>query len=233
VVLFPIVLGVRPKPGAENSGSSSKKTTVEKTLRRDDFTCRFCGFHSQQYQHVIACGDAGAPPFATVCTFCEQCMQLERTGITGAGLLIWLPEIQQADLNHLARAIYVARVVGQEIGNLAALATRALDALTARRAEAKKRLGSDDPLLLATVMHESLSPKERVDAAAKLDGVRLLPAEKHIIHSAKGDVNNFPEMIRYWCSPQGPYGTVPINTWSDLFKKASAGAVPAGQNAGA
>ena len=28
----------------------------------------------------------------------------------GSGILIWLPEVGQAELNHLVRAIYVARI---------------------------------------------------------------------------------------------------------------------------
>lgn len=200
---------------------------MEKTLRRDDFTCRFCGFRSEQYQRVVPWEGAGDPPFATACHFCEQCVMLERAGLMGAGALVWLPEISQAELNHILRAIYVARAGKTE---LAPAATRAFDALMARRTDAKKRLGSDDPLLLATVMHESLTDDEYESAAQKLEGVRLLPFDKHLVRTQKGDINQFPQIVKYWRSASGPYAQLPVEQWAEMFKalsKAEPAAAPA------
>jgi hypothetical protein len=140
--------------------------------------------------------------------------------LTGAGVLVWLPEIAQADLQHIARAIYVARESGDE--TLAALATRALDALLARRADAKKRLGSDDPLLLATVFHESLKDKAYVSRMARLDGIRLLPMDRFLTRGADGDVNQFPRLVQYWRSPEGPYGKIPPGSWTQMLTDATA-----------
>jgi hypothetical protein len=193
---------------------------AEKAQKRDDHACRFCGFRSLHYQRTIPFAEAGDPPLATVCTFCEQVLSLDRAGMTGAGLLLWLPEISQVELNHLARAIYVARAdKNADGGAMAALATRALDALTARRAEAKKRLGSDDPLLLATIMRESLEGAEIEGAVAKLDGIRLLPAEKYMMRGAKGDVDQFPQIVKYWLSPSGPFGGMPPGKWREILQK--------------
>lgn len=219
MVLLPLALGVRPVPGAEKASSSPSKSNVEKALKRDDYCCRFCGFKSKQFQRTVSWPEAGDPPLAIVCTFCEQVLNLERAGITGAGLLIWLPEITQADLNHLVRAIYVARA---NKGPMTTLATRALDALTVRRAEAKKRLGSDDPLLLATIMRESLEAHEIKEAATKLEGIRLLPSEKYIMRGPKGDANQFPSIVKYWTSPAGPYGSWPTDKWQETLKTALA-----------
>ena len=222
--LFPLTLGVRPTSDAGKTDTTHLKSLAEKTLKRDNFTCRFCGFRAKQYQRVIPYPKAGDPPFATACTFCEQCVSLERAGITGAGLLIWLPEIGQAELNHIVRAIYVARAAHDKDDAIADLATRALDAITNRRAEAKKRLRSDDPLLLATIMHESLSDEERGQAVAKLEGVRLLPAEKHMVRTAKGDINHFPQIVHYWLSAEGPFAQYPVASWTEKFKNAAAAA---------
>ncbi len=225
MVLFPIALGVRRKSGTESSVSAQAprldKKKAEKTLRRDDFTCRFCGFRAEQYQRIVTCEKAGDPPFATACGFCEQCLTLDRTGLSGAGILIWLPEISQVQLNHIMRAAYVARAAKGDIG---AAGSRVADALMTRRTDAKKRLGSDDPLLLATVLHESLGDDEYNDAATKLEGVRLFPLDKHLVRTTKGDVNQFPQMVKYWCSPSGPFARMPVEQWSDLFKKAMSAA---------
>jgi hypothetical protein len=94
--------------------------------------------------------------------------------------------------------------------------------LTARRADAKKRLGSDDPVVLGTVIHEMLNKKERTGITPKLEGVRLLPPDKHMIRGKSGDVNQFPTMIKYWCSPEGPYGKLPVDSWREMFKTALA-----------
>lgn len=219
MTLLPLALGVRPTSGAEKAGSSKLKSNIEKAHDRDGFACRYCGFKSQQFQRIIPDNEAGDLPLATVCTFCEQVLSLERAGVTGSGLMVWLPEITQADLNNLVRAIYVARA---EKGPMEALATRALDALTARRAEAKKRLGSDDPLLLATIMRESLTKDEIKNAATKMEGIRLLPSEKYIMRGSKGDTNQLPQMAKYWLSASGPYGQWPTNSWKETLKKAMA-----------
>ena len=143
---------------------------------------------------------------------------LDRTGLSGTGILIWLPEISQIRLNHIMRAIYVARAAK---GEFTAAANRAADTLMARRADAKKRLGGDDPLLLATVMHEQLTDEEYENVAEKLDGIRLFPLDKHMVRTAKGDVNQFPQVVKFWCSPKGPYGRLPADQWKDLFKEAT------------
>ncbi len=220
MVLFPLTLGVRPSSGAEKVSSSDTKSLTEKTHQRDDGVCRFCGFRAKQFQRTIPWSEAGTIPFATVCTFCEPVLNLERGGVTGQGLLIWLPEMTQVDLNHICRAIYAARA--DKRPPMAALATRALDALTVRRSEAKKRLGTDDPILLATILRESLEPDEIQPAILKLEGIRLLPSEKYMMRGAKGDSDQFPKMAKYWASASGPFAQWPVDKWQDVLKSALA-----------
>lgn len=191
---------------------------MEKALGRDDYACRYCGFRSKQFQRTIPDTEAGDPPIATVCTFCEQILSLERAGITGAGLLIWLPEITQINLNHLVHAIFVAK--SEKGGPMEVLATRAFDALTVRRAEAKKRIGTDDPTLLATIFRESLSKEEMKLAVPKLEGIRLLPSDKYMMRGPKGDANQFPQMAKYWLSVSGPFGQYPTDKWAENLKQA-------------
>jgi len=220
VTFLPISLGVRRPPEAGTMEEKSPtKAQAEKILNRDDYTCRFCGFRSEQYQRVIFAAEPRE--FVASCTFCEQCLYLERTGLTGTGALLWLPEIGQAELNHIARAIYIARATNDKIAEDAA---KALEALSARKAEVKKRLGSDDPLLLATALHESLSDEEYQGVATKLDGVRFLASDKHVARGPKGDADQFPAMIKYWCSGDGPYADLPASKWLNLFKSAAASA---------
>ena len=214
---LPLTLGVGASSGAGGGGlGSSSKSETEKVFARDDFTCRFCGFRSVQYQRAVPY--EGGP--VTACTFCEQGLFLERAGIMGSGVLIWLPEISQAELNHIVRAIYVARA--DETSEIAATAARALDALMGRRTEAKKRLGSDDPLLLTSVLQEHLNDKERGVAVGKLEGVRLLPLDKHIVRVHGNEVNVFPKIVAFWRSEHGPFAALPASEWNKMFAKVAA-----------
>ena len=211
---LPLTLGVGLSSGAEGGGlRPPSKTQAEKLLKRDDFTCRFCGFRSLQFQRVVPF----EKDYVTACNFCEQVISLERAGIASSGVLIWLPEISQAELNHIVRAIYVARA--DEDSEISKAAERAFDALMARRVDAKKRLGSEDPLLLSTVLHENLTKKERVAAVKKLDGVRLLPLDKYVVRGHSGDFNAFPQMIKFWISKDGPFAKIPTGEWQKRFGK--------------
>jgi intracellular multiplication protein IcmJ len=214
---FPLTLGVGRASGVESGGfQPSSKSKAEKILKHDDFTCRFCGFRSTQYQRIVPFEGE----FVTVCSFCEQVLSLERAGMMGSGVLIWLPEITQAELNHIARAIYVAQT--EEDSAIAKAATRVLDALMARKIEAKKRLGSEDPLLLSAVLHENLTYKERAAAIRKLDGIRLMPLDRHMVRSRGSDINGFPQIVRFWRSERGPFAKLPTDEWQKLFAKIAA-----------
>ncbi|HUY67726.1 MAG TPA: type IV secretion protein DotN [Alphaproteobacteria bacterium] len=225
---LPIVLGVRRASDAENALSSDRnkrRAQIQKTLERDDYACRFCGFRALKYQHAVPYAGAGGDSFVTACGFCEQCLLLDRAGLYGSGVLAWLPEIAQAELNHIMRAAYVA--LGGNDQPLAAAAARARDALLARRQEAKKRIGSDDPLMLATVLYESLEDNEYARAPAALEGIRLLPLDRHVVRRPEGDVNEFSHMVDYWRSPAGPYGKLPVETWGEMFRAVQGVEAPA------
>jgi intracellular multiplication protein IcmJ len=162
--------------------------------------------------------------YVTLCPFCDSCFNLAVAGMAGSGLIVWVPELTQAELNNIVRAAYVARAVG---GKVADLADRALDAFKMRRTEAKKRLGSDDPLLLATAFQESLSKKEYAERAAKLEGLRFFPLDKYLVRGRVGEIDQFPQMLGFWRSSSGPYGATSPDEWIAMFEKLGSEAVPA------
>lgn len=225
--LLPISLGVRRGSDAEGTASKGRvslKKQIESVLSRDSFTCRCCGFASKRFQRVVsvephAAGRDDSGSLTTLCTFCEMCFDLERAGITGAGLLIWLPEISQTDLNHIARAIYVAKASNDALG---AAAGRTLEVLTQRRLEAKKRLGTDDPLILATALLEAVDDAAYARRTEKLEGIRLLPLDRYLVTQRAGEGDVFPQMIAYWTSPEGPFARKPVSEWAAMFDQAMA-----------
>jgi intracellular multiplication protein IcmJ len=186
-------------------------------LKRDDHSCRYCGFQSHKYQEVIFIGqkeEQKPENYATACTFCHQCFNLEKVDRMQSGAVIWLPEIGQAALHHICRAIYVARI---SRGPMADAARDAMEALLARKEEAVKRLGTDSPRTLASVLQDFLEVSEYKNRAQKLKGFRLLPLDRRIIKEGDLEFNQFPQVLAYWRSKDGPFGDLPPRKWVDLF----------------
>jgi len=119
---YPITLGIAQKSrsaqnssGTGPSGDLSLSAEIkQKIMTRDDNTCQLCGFKSKKYQDVHFVD--GNPSnlqidnLVTACVYCHQCFDLEKVAEMRSGVLVWLPEISQPDLHHIARAIYVARI---------------------------------------------------------------------------------------------------------------------------
>jgi intracellular multiplication protein IcmJ len=186
--------------------------------QRDDNACRYCGFQSRKYQEVnfIGKGDKakGAEDYATACTFCYQCFHIERVDRMQSGAIIWLPEIGQAALNHLCRAIYVARI---SQGPMADAARDSMEALLSRKEEAKNRLGTDSPRIFATVLQDFLEVSEYKNRLNRLKGFRILPLDRRIIKEGDLEFNQFPQILAYWRSKDGPFGEVPPRRWVKVF----------------
>ncbi len=189
-----------------------------KVFERDDYTCRYCGFQSRKYQEVNFIGKtgkaSGPDDYVTACTFCHQCFHLERVDRMQSGAVIWLPEIGQAALHHVCRAIYVARI---SQGPMADAARDAMEALLARKEEAKSRLGTDSPKILSTVLQDFFETSEYRARLNKLKGFRILPLDRRIIREGDLEFNQFPQILAFWRSKDGPFGDVPPRRWVKVF----------------
>ncbi|QQG36454.1 MAG: HNH endonuclease [Micavibrio aeruginosavorus] len=222
---LPITLGIaRASANAQSSlgGRDSAKLSPEvrqKILERDGQVCACCGFQSAKYQEVLHINgnpnDARPENLRTVCIFCHQCFNLDQVALMRSGVLIWLPEIGQADLHHIVRAIYVARI---SQGPIADAARRSLDVFMQRREDARRRLGTDDPFILSSVMKDYISSKTCEGAAQKLEGLRLFPLDRRIIKEADLEFNQFPQILAYWRSKDGPFGGTLPRQWIDIYK---------------
>lgn len=191
----------------------------QKIYERDDYTCAACGFRSMKYQdvHFKNGNPAEARPdnMVTTCIFCHQCFRLNQVSEMRSGVLVWLPEISQTDLHHIARAIYVARI---SQGPVAEASRKALDVLMQRREEVRKRLGTDDPFILAAVLKDYISDKAYEARGTKLDGIRLFPLDRRIIKEADLEFNQFPQILAYWRAKDGPFGGSVPRQWIDLYR---------------
>ncbi len=190
-------------------------------LDRDDNTCQCCGFKSGKYQEVHFIDNNpknfNLSNLATACIFCHQCFNIDLATKMRSGVLIWLPEIEQHVLHDIARAIYVARI---SQGPMAEAARKALDVLMARREEARRRIETDDPYVLSTVLKDFVTPRHYAERGEKLEGIRLFPLDRRIIKEAELEFNQFPQILAYWRSKDGPFGGKAPSIWIDLYKDA-------------
>tara|TARA_R110001592_G_scaffold3525_13_gene19941 strand:- start:3888 stop:4613 length:726 start_codon:yes stop_codon:yes gene_type:complete len=219
--------GARPS-GSVSSAKSDPLLTKEikqKIYMRDDHTCQCCGFKSKKYQEVHALNgndsDLSEDNLTTTCIFCHQCFNLDQVSVMRSGVLLWLPEIDQADLHHIARAVYVARI---SQGPIADAARKALDGLMQRREAVRARIGTDDPYILATVLKDYLTTAHYGNRDKKIEGVRLFPLDRRIIKEADLEFNQFPQILAYWRSKDGPFGGKTPQKWFDLYHQIQAAA---------
>jgi len=232
VGLLPITLGLsRPigKAGGVTAGSSAfggdavPDTVRQKVNERDNHTCQYCGFVSRKYQIVRLKADGkdleNPDHLVTACAFCDQCFSLDRVAAMKSGMLVWLPEIDQATLHHVARAIYVARI---SQGAVADAARKAMEVLTARRDEAKARIKTDDPAVLSMVLRDYIDPRAYKIRKTKLEGIRLFPLDRRIISEGDLEFNQFPQILAYWRSKDGPFGAWQPGQWLEDFKSLKA-----------
>ncbi len=231
--LIPISLGLsrlqkakKIKGGAGQTGSASSadghallsKEMRQKIFARDNDTCQCCGFMSKKYQEILFLNgdqsDLSESNMKTACIFCHQCFNLDRVNVMRSGVLLWLPEINQADLHHIARAVYVARI---SQGPIADAARRSLDALMQRREALRQRIGTDDPYILASVLKDYLTDAHYSNRTEKIEGVRLFPLDRRIIKEADLEFNQFPQILAYWRSKDGPFGGKTPQKWFDIY----------------
>jgi intracellular multiplication protein IcmJ len=190
---------------------------------RDDNTCQCCGFVSQKYQQILQLdgnpNNMAPDNCLTTCVFCHQVFDLHHTAKLQSGMLIWLPEIGQAALHHLMRAIYVARVTP---GSMADTAKKLYEQLMQRGTEAKHRLGTTDPASLAIVLREFLGGAQYAARKQRLEGIRLLPLDRRMVVEDNLEYNQFPQILAYWRSKNGPFSPLPAADWLKLAEQLAA-----------
>lgn len=239
MALYPIKLGIaRPKPSKMGAGKSAggkgpspgpdgkiPADLKQKIFKRDDFTCRCCGFRSEKYQEIhhrdLNKKNLAEKNLITTCIFCHQCFNLETVGDMRSGLLIWMPEIEQHQLHNMARAIYIARISQSPV---AEAARKTLDLFMERRDEVERRVGTSDPYILATVMKDYIGYKNYHMRDKKLAGVRLFPLDRRIIKEIEVEFNQFPQILAYWRSKDGPFGGKMPQKWVDTYQEIMAAA---------
>ena len=217
---------------------NADEETRQRVFERDENACRYCGFESKKFNvvHNISASPAKAgvlgdeerdsrlrgkannkdDNLVTSCIFCHQCFHLDQVASMKSGVLIWMPEITQAQLHHLARALYVARITQ---GPMAETARKTLEMVMKRREEAIARMKTDDPQILSLVLKDYLDKKQYASAIKKLDGIRLFPLDRRTVKEGELEFNQFPQILAYWRSKDGPFGQMMPQGWLDRYQE--------------
>lgn len=155
------------------------KQIAEKIRARDQYTCQFCGFAAPNVDFDIINLDNNyqnnkAGNLVTTCPICAQCFFLESigTGAFGGGVLIYLPEITQNQLNALCNEVFIAI---QSKTAQANAAENILRDLKFRSVDVEKIFGDNmsDPAKFGTLMLTAQLEKTKLDKV--LNPLRLLP----------------------------------------------------------
>ncbi|MDB2682766.1 type IVB secretion system protein IcmJDotN [Alphaproteobacteria bacterium] len=198
-------------------GKHLPKGLKEEIIERDRKTCQYCGFKADKYQNVHHIDhnltNIEKSNLATACVFCHQCFHIDQVGDMESGTLIWLPEIEQHELHNIARAVYVGRI---SQGDIAEASRKVYEIFLSRRAAAIDRISTDNPYIMATVMRDYLSLGAYKARDKKLDGIRLLPLDKRMVQEAELKFNQFPQILAYWRSKNGPFGGKAPAEWVSI-----------------
>jgi intracellular multiplication protein IcmJ len=197
---------------------NADEETRKRIFERDNNTCQYCGFESQKF-HLVHVRDgnprnASDDNLATSCIFCHQCFHIDKIADMKSGTLIWMPEMTQAQVHHMARSIYVARITQ---GPMAEIARNTLEMVMKRRVEALGRLKTDDPKILSLVLRDYVTRDQYEKRHAKLDGIRIFPLDRRTVKEGDLEFNQFPQILAYWRSKDGPFANLAPNDWVSKY----------------
>lgn len=166
---------------------------ADKIHARDVFTCQYCGFKAKVGLETVNIDgnyrNNKAANLLTACPFCAQGFFLESIGVGafGGGLMIYLPEMSQVQLNALCHVLFP---LTESRDPLCSAAETILRDLKFRTMPIEKAFGegmSEAAKFGSTLLNSQLSIKDRM---ALLKDVRLLPQK-----------NRFDTLIAAWSTP--------------------------------
>ena len=150
--------------------------TSQDIWERDNHTCQYCGMVSHKYQEVNHLNgnhlDPRADNMVTICPLCHGCFHLDSRKLNnGTAMLVFLPQIKQADLNNLLRATFVA--IRRGTGDVKARAIGALKALEIYARPVEKVWGTSSPFEIGNVLQRT-SLGAFVRHRTVMDGLKLV-----------------------------------------------------------
>ncbi len=175
--------------------------------------CHCCGLqvaHGMDQHRFSARKDAPAQP---VCPLCHACLHLDVAGTKAAGIIVWVPELSQVQINLLCALTFTAIVAGlgehsERMSGLVKKLKTLYRTMESRAAPVEAMLGGKNPLFdpvnplffaqLIERARESAPGGAKLSIAEmdrRLDGLRLLPRPKAFTEFIKANAAEL--LLRY------------------------------------
>ncbi len=163
-------------------------------LNRDDYTCQCCRFRAKEYQSILALHGniRDLDNLITVCIFCQQCFQLHKIDQISSGVLIWLPEFTQVELNRLSRVLFVSAYARRDEYRKSEFF---VNKLLEREKMCAAKVGIGKPKELLQKLRDNAFDQDLLD---HVKSIRLLPTQKRILKQGLSEYNQFPQIIASW-----------------------------------
>lgn len=183
------------------------KSMRPKILKRDDFSCQFCGFRSQKYQEVHHIDDNhdnnNENNLITTCSLCHACFHVGFSGLNNRGTIIYLnPKlgITQAELNQLVRTLWIGELSTDQ--SIKMLSLNMLARLYKQTVPADRKIGSSDAIVLADFLLQ-LTDDVYDKRKENLNGFYMLPLK-----------DGFLPQLKYWS--ESNFKNIPSDKWLDI-----------------
>lgn len=180
--LLPIRLSVKrgafradtPSPPASDLTYKNARQVV---LKRDDHTCRFCGFRSAKNETHHVNDDHNnhsESNLITACVLCHMSHHIAYAGLQGRGSLIYLhgSDIGQGPLNQIIRSLWIAEETAK--GDLRGTASQILGRFEKAELLSVQAIGTSNPSVLGDFM-SSMKEEDYQNREKALSGIYLLP----------------------------------------------------------
>jgi intracellular multiplication protein IcmJ len=169
---------------ARENDKSFQEKVKPNLLRRDNYTCCYCGFQANQHMYILNKnedyssnkGNNHPNNMRVACPFCAQCHFLPEVGCgIGGGFLIALPETPQAVLNGFCHVLFCA------IENNTGFKSAALQVyrmLKTRAVIVDEQLAHEasNPIFFSSMCLEDEEILEKVKRGDKFKALKLLPS---------------------------------------------------------
>jgi intracellular multiplication protein IcmJ len=173
----------RPTGQYESTKDSWAKVRAQ-ILDRDKHTCQFCGFYAAKYQevhHLDSDHENDIPEnLITTCPLCHATQHIGLAGKENRGVLIWLPEMTQQQLNHAILWLELGPYSKSDVASYISGPKQTLnDFFNYRIQFCAKKLGTSSPGELGDNLLNLSDEQYENDVLVRLSSVRLFPLIKN------------------------------------------------------
>lgn len=204
--------------GTQQDPDKKAVKIFERVWQRDSNSCYYCGFKADKWQEVHHLNDDHADfsmdNLVTICPLCHQCLHLNLAHTTNGGIVIWLPEFTQQELNYLCRSLFICMDCSPEEAQGAGFHKMALSIYQALEAREQivaqhfysgtstqtneRNVGAFGQMLL------NLSEDEYNTRGENLKNFKLLASP-----------NRFPVQVNYW--KKTSFHDLPLISWEKMI----------------